>query len=956
MRVKKLCLSLFAICLAAPFFKVAAIDRNGPEPRYANATVPSFMENRGQITDQSGQTRTDIDFKLNAGNGLNVFIGHASIHYQWRQPQDQPNPDKINQDVSSSTIVWYNMSRMDVALVNANPRAKVITEDVQDYYEHYYLPGNGKNGTTVKSYKKITYKEVWPGIDWVLYIRENKVEYDFVVRPNAKVSDIRLKYSGSDALSLNKKGELEVAAPMGRVKELAPRSFQQDGKAISSSFRLNNDELSFATAPHTGTLIIDPTLEWATYYGGTDIDGEMQSVASDHMGNVYLTSKSLSLSNIATTGAFQTVQGGLADAIVVKFNKNGARQWATYFGGAQDDKGIAIAYDHFGRIYVAGTTKSISGVATTGAYQTVKPAITDRDVFLARFDTTGNCLWSTYYGGIKDEDLNGIACDEAGHVYIIGTTSSNFNIVTPGAFQGVYVGPYYDGYLAKFDSTGAIGWSTYYGGAGDDFLYSVAVSDTGTVYCGGYTTSSGMSTPGAQQTAVIGQTDAILVKFNGQGQRIWATYYGGTRDEATRAICTDDSGNVYMTGSTRSKDSIATPGCYKDTLDGGSLPISAQMTDGYLVKYDSAGVKQWSTYYGGVKAETPFSLISDPNGNIYIGGTTSSLTGIATPGAYQTVFGLGFQHTFIAKFTPGGTLSYGTYYGGTGYEFTYLNSIAMDREEVKLYFTGFTNSTAGISTTGSYQPTFGGGSQDVFLAKFCFPAIAPTGLDISGSDSICADRPATYTAGLVEGAYYIWLVPSGWTGSSTTNTISVIPDDNSGTISVMAVRCDDTTHFTPLNVYVQVLDPVITVNEFVLGTAAPYPTYQWMLNGTPINGATNATYTVTVNGAYQVIVSANGCTDTSAVYNVTNVTGINTVNSLANLISVYPNPATDMVTIISPVPVNADIADIEGRVISSVKNTNKLSLSSLTNGIYLLRITDKQGTLIKVEKVVKQTK
>lgn len=150
------------------------------------------------------------------------------------------------------------------------------------------------------------------------------------------------------------------------------------------------------------------------------------------------------------------------------------------------------------------------------------------------------------------------------------------------------------------------------------------------------------------------------------------------------------------------------------------------------------------------------------------------------------------------------------------------------------------------------------------------------------------------------------------------------------------------------------LEAIITVNVFQLGTTMPYSTYQWCLNNIPIAGATASTYTVTQNGAYTVVVSDGTCTDTSAVYNVTSVTDIDDLQHLGRQIHVYPNPTSDIVNIRAPFKVNVALTGIEGRTIRNLKDVKYISTGDLSAGVYLLRITDKDGTVLKVEKLIRE--
>lgn len=146
--------------------------------------------------------------------------------------------------------------------------------------------------------------------------------------------------------------------------------------------------------------------------------------------------------------------------------------------------------------------------------------------------------------------------------------------------------------------------------------------------------------------------------------------------------------------------------------------------------------------------------------------------------------------------------------------------------------------------------------------------------------------------------------------------------------------------------------PVITVDGFRLGTVGSYTSYQWLFNGIPIPNATGSSYDVTENGDYQVIVSDGTCTDTSDVYEVNN-TSIHAITTLAEQVSIYPNPAKDRLYIDAPVPVNVLIYGPDGRMIKTVENAAELNISTLSAGMYYLHITDKDGVLIKVEKIVR---
>lgn len=180
-----------------------------------------------------------------------------------------------------------------------------------------------------------------------------------------------------------------------------------------------------------------------------------------------------------------------------------------------------------------------------------------------------------------------------------------------------------------------------------------------------YTTGLTIATPGAHQTVSGGNYDAFLVKFNSSGVRQWGTFYGGLNDERPRKCISDASGNIYIAGYTESSTGtlVATPGSHQSNYGGG-------VEDGFLVKFNSSGIRQWGTYYGGANSDVITAMCVDLNNNIFIGGSTSSTAGtlIATPGSHQSTFGGGVQDGFFVKFNSSGIRQWGTYYGGTGTE------------------------------------------------------------------------------------------------------------------------------------------------------------------------------------------------------------------------------------------------------------------------------------------------
>ena len=159
---------------------------------------------------------------------------------------------------------------MDVELVGANKHATVIAEKKQAYYENHFTAAvAGGNGARAYTYGKIIYKNVYPHIDWAIYTLNGQLKQEFVINKGGKVADIQLRYGGATSINLGNNGSFTTATPMGVITEHAPYSYQADGKAVASKFRLTGDVLGFETGSYSGTLVIDPTLVWAIISGHT---------------------------------------------------------------------------------------------------------------------------------------------------------------------------------------------------------------------------------------------------------------------------------------------------------------------------------------------------------------------------------------------------------------------------------------------------------------------------------------------------------------------------------------------------------------------------------------------------------------------------------------------------------------------------------------------------------------
>src|ERR1043165_8332738 len=623
-----------------------------------------FIENKGQVTDQYHQPRPDIDYMLNAAPGLSVFIGKGNIHYQFYTTSTGPDKEKE---------YTYKGYRLDVELVGANPNAEVKSFGKTAFHQSFFNRHMAGKTAIANSCSELRFTEIYPGVDWRIFIANGHVKYEFILQPGADAAAIKIRYKGAKKLHIDREGALVAQTPMGLITEDAPVCFEDlNGQMINvkSRFVLKGNVLTYQVPTHKGRFVIDPSLMWSTYYGGSAEEAS-GGIAYDGKGGLYTTGNTGSPSNIATIGNHQPpVVSFQKDVYLAKFDTAGTLLWGLYYGGAGFEMANAITTDKAGFVYISGYTTSDTGISTPGCHQPAMGAPSHRDAFLTKVDSDGAIVWGTYYGGFYDETGYGVGVDSAGNVYMGGETASTTDISTAGSFQPAKSGASYysDLFLVKFNSDGVRLWGTYFGSAYNEMVGHLAVDDTGTVYISGRADGGGLATPGAFQSVTRGNGDVLLARFSPDGQRQWATYMGSYSYDHVFGMVLDRFGYLYLTGNV-SDNGMATPGVSQTVLGG--------TNDAYLCRFASNGHRSWYTYYGGTGGENGFSVCTDTAGGAFIAGGVTSPDSIATPFSYQPVSPNAFV-SYVAHFDSTGQQLWGTYWGK--YQSSQAYGVAADNE------------------------------------------------------------------------------------------------------------------------------------------------------------------------------------------------------------------------------------------------------------------------------------
>jgi Beta-propeller repeat len=538
------------------------------------------------------------------------------------------------------------------ASVRSEARGEVRTAGKTIYYR-----GPGTAGRAAAEFERVRYPGIYPGIDLVFVTAGGRLEYNFEIAPHADPRAIRI---GDERASfeLTPEGDLEVHAGNTVVTERRPQAFQTVGgrtRPIACAYRLighHQADLRLGAYDPGMPLIIDPVVNFSTYFGGPSYDS-INAAAMDAQGNLYVAGET-------SSGSLTNPSAGARasrDAFVAKFNSAGTQVSAVYMGGSDYDSARGIALDPAGNIYVTGVTDSSDFPVTGGALATVAPG--SGDAFVFKLSPSFDVQYSTYLGGGSPDSGSAIAVDSTGAAYVTGQTASTSFPVTQGAFQTSNQGGVSDCFISKLNPGGAsLAYSTYLGGNALDLCAGIALDASGNAYVAGSTNSDIFPVLAPLQMNLLGTTNAFVAKLNAPGSALlYSTYLGGSNIDNAMAIAVDSTGAAYVAGDTASIDFPTTLGVVQNALKG--------QYNAFVAKLSATGNGLvYSTLIGGSDTDVATSIALDAAGRTVIGGYTSSFD-FPTFNPIQTFQGV-FDAFGVVLDPNGVSLVFSSYFGGSG--------------------------------------------------------------------------------------------------------------------------------------------------------------------------------------------------------------------------------------------------------------------------------------------------
>jgi len=866
-----------------------------------------FLENKGQVVDMNGQPRPDILFS-SAQSNTTIYLRKTGWSYVLDNFQEikkivdekielekqKSNTSKIEQSIRRNELTkneTIKFHRIDVDLMNCNPSATILPLNEVEGYQNFYL-GHRPNGITgAKEFNKIVYREIYPKTDLIFYgNKQNGMKYDLVLRPGSDPENIVLKYNGASGVELAN-GKLKVTSSLGELGEYMPKVYQIiEGKIVDvkAEYILNNSsgnslEISFkvGTFNRNYALVIDPAV-WSTYHGNAGRD-ETSSIKAQY-GSVVVSGNTMINTFPVSVGAyFSNFQGGFMDAFLVKFDADGKRLWSTYFGGNVDDNSVSVELNSNSDIFINGWTTSANLPVTPGAFQSAY-AGGRSDSYVAKFSSAGNLIWSTYMGGTNTEYAGSLDVDANNNVVVLGCTFSNdFPVLS--AFQGTNLGVS-DIVLFKFNSTGTLQWSTYYGGSQADIGTAVKIDINNDIVFTGCNENGNLpTTPGAfQQNYQSKVRDGFVSKFTSNGVRLFTSYIGGNGDEIGQCITTDLKDNIIVGISGYLSTNLpSTPGAYQINPSTGTAPY-----ENFLIKFNPLGNRQWATYMGSIYNDMFSGLATNEFNDIIYVWEFEDLYGLINgiqPGIPNTcgtkkVMQRGDpEDMIITKFDENGNLICNTFWGGNAEDDLDHATEPVSYDKGFIYLTGFSMGMYPV-TPGAFQTAYSPQMHwDPVITKLCSYSCAETytanfnfspsanniclgqSINITNATSLSLNCDTTQTE--YEWTFYN-AVPSTSTAKSPTGIKYSTPGKHNVKLIIRTPCLTDsvtTTNFITVNSSVQKND---TVN-ICQGLFA-------QIHGSNQN----------ISGVYsQTFVAANGCDSISSVTLNVKSTSTNTISITA---------------------------------------------------------------------------
>lgn len=433
---------------------------------------------------------------------------------------------------------------------------------------------------------------------------------------------------------------------------------------------------------------------WAQSTGGIFNEARGERVVCDNNGHVVVAG-TYSCPQI-TFGSITLNNNGGDDLFVVKMDTGGNVLWAKSAGGDYAEEGYTVATDDAGNVYVSGEFWSES--VTFGSSTITNSG--SADIFLVKYDASGNVLWAKSPAGTDEDKSNAIAVDLAGNVYITGSYISNTLDFGGGVTLSNSQSNAEDMFIAKYNADGNPVWAKHATGSGNDKAFGIGTDADGNVLVSGHFISGTLAF-GSTTLFNSGGFDIFLVKYDANGNVLWAKNPSGSGYDFNFSLELDANGNSYITGHFSSFQLIF----------GGATVTNGGGDDIYVAKYDANGNAMWAQKAGGNTYDYGYDVSVDGQGNVFLTGNFHSPT--ISFGNISLTNSTTYADFYVVKYNSSGDPQWAQH--GTGSDYTFGRGCGADASG-NVYVTGlFGNETL---TLGNLTLTTYAGATDLFIARY----------------------------------------------------------------------------------------------------------------------------------------------------------------------------------------------------------------------------------------------
>ncbi len=710
-------------------------------------------------------------------------------------------------------------------------------------------------------------------------------------------------------------------------------------------------------------------LEWVTPVSGAGSNIIATSITLDRDENVYTVGCFRDSIEVPTKTGIQKIKS-IKDTglFILKTDPAGTIEWIKGISGTMAMGGAGtgdinsadwfhIVSDPNSNLYISGCFRGTVDFdpGSNLASKTAKAQYANEaNTFVLKLDKNGQFVWvRTFSGG--HNMVNDMAIDEkSGDVCVTGFFEDTVQFNDGSGGSNVLAAANVISrsiFIAKYDTAGNFVWVRRVGGDDPNKFVStnqgrgIHIDAQGYVYVTGNFQDSADFDPGpgvAGMKSYTWMTRSIFVlKYDASGNYVWAKAFGGNQDNSPAegyGVVTDKKGNVYITGFFQ-KEAIFDPVDFAAKNLAGVTTAAASGLSWFVSKLDSVGNHLWVKAFGRtgtvLQIDNGLSIQVDDRGDVYTSGYFSGSIYLDPDrnNSSRVLFkagGPGYSpEAFIVKLNTDGGYVWGRQLksavaAGKTVAASVARCIRLSAGN-NLYAAGYFLGTADFDPAGTSHK---------------INSVNPEGRDGFVMKLSCNDTSSSVIVVETCEKQYEFL------GETYTES-----GDYRGRL-LNAAGCDSSIL---LHLTIDAPEAIISVSGFVLSTGM-FKTYQWLYEDEVIPGAAERSYTVSKNGNYKVVVtSEDGCTDTSDVYIVTNVpaSGINGIIALRE-IKIYPNPTADVIHIVSPASLTVSLTGIEGKIIMKQEQAQQIRMGHLPAGLYLLKLFDEEGRLIRVEKVLRK--